>query len=79
MNELKEKIEAKVTDIIMDIIAKDPKDITYNEYRILDAKLISIKFDEEQKDRNKKMAELMASSVCGFGSPMPLPEPTEEE
>lgn len=77
---MREKIEAKVTEIIDFILGKEPNDITYNEYRILDSKLAAIKYDEEQKERNKELAEMMTKTIgYSFGSaPMPLPEPTED-
>lgn len=76
---MREKIEKKITDIIDFIISKDVDKITYNEYRILDNKLSSIKFEEESKERNKHFAEMMASTFAGsFGGPTPLPESTEE-
>lgn len=76
---MKEKIEKKITDIIDFIISKDVDKITYNEYRILDNKLSSMKFEEENKERNKHFAEMMASTFAGsFGGPTPLPESTEE-
>ncbi len=76
---MREKIEKKITDIINFIISKDVDKITYNEYRILDNKLSSMKFEEESKERNKHFAEMMASTFAGsFGGPTPLPESTEE-
>ena len=76
---MREKIEKKITDIINFIISKDVDKITYNEYRILDNKLSSMKFEEESKERNKHFAEMMASTCAGsFGGPTPLPESTEE-
>ena len=76
---MREKIEKKITDIIDFIISKDVDKITYNEYRILDNKLSSMKFEEESKERNEHFAEMMASTFAGsFGGPTPLPESTEE-
>ena len=76
---MREKIEKKITDIIDFIISKEVDKITYNEYRILDNKLSSMKFEEESKERNKHFAEMMASTFAGsFGGPTPLPESTEE-
>ena len=78
---MKEKIEAKINEILDNIMAKDAKDISYNEYRILDAKLSSIKYEEEQEARNKEMGELMAKTFSrGFGMPAaPLPDPVKED
>lgn len=77
---MKEKIEAKITEIIEAIIAKDVKDITYNEYRILDNKLCSIKFEEESKRKNEELASLMAKTfTSGMSSCIPMPLPEKEE
>ena len=76
---MKEKIENKITEIIDYITSKDAKHISYNEYRILDSKLSSIKYEEESKERNKHFAEMMASTFAGsFSGSKPLPEPSEE-
>lgn len=75
---MKESIEAKVKEIIDYILSKNPKDISYNEYRILDAKLASIKYDEEQKEKNKKMFELMGSAFM-VPSGTTLPDPVKED
>lgn len=76
---MKEQIEAKITEIIEAIIAKDVKDITYNEYRILDNKLCSIKFEEESKRKNEELASLMAKTfTSGMSSCVPTPLPEEE-
>ena len=81
---MKDKIQAKINDIIETIIAKDPKDITYNEYRILDSKLISIKYEEEQEAKNKEMSELwakaMSNGIWGGSCCNPcLPDPVKED
>ena len=80
----KEKIKAKIDEVIETIINKDPKDITYNEYRILDSKLISIKYEEEQEAKSKEMSELwakaMSNSICGGSCCTPcLPDPVKED
>ena len=59
---MKEKLEAKVNEIIEAIMAKDVKDITYNEYRILDNKLSAIKYEEESKRKNEELTALMAKT-----------------
>lgn len=82
---LKDKISKKIDDVIEHIIAKDPKDITYNEYRILDSKLSSIKWEEEQAAKSKEMAELWSktlgnnifSGCCGTTGY--LPDPVKED
>ena len=80
----KDKIKAKIDDVIEYIISKEPKDITYNEYRILDSKLISIKYEEEQEAKSKEMSELwakaMSNSIWGGSCCTPcLPDPVKEE
>ena len=82
---LKDKISKKIDDVIEYIIGKEPKDITYNEYRILDSKLSSIKWEEEQAAKNKEMAELWSKTLgnnifSGFGgSTSYLPDPVKED
>lgn len=82
---MKEKIEKKINDVIETIIEKDPKNITYNEYRILDSKLSAIKWEEEQAAKNKEMAELWSKTLgnnlfCGFGGTTSyLPDPVKED
>ena len=80
----KDKIKTKIDDVIEYIIGKEPKDITYNEYRILDSKLISIKYNEEQEAKSKEMSELwakaMSNSIWGGSCCTPcLPDPVKEE
>lgn len=81
----KDKIKAKIDDVIEYIISKEPKDITYNEYRILDSKLSSIKWEEEQAAKSKEMAELWSKTLgnnifSGFGGTTSyLPDPVKED
>ncbi len=74
---MKEKIEKKLNEIIDYIISKNPADITYNEYRILDNCLNHIKYDEEQKEKSKKMIEAMTSALTFPSVPSSLPESNE--
>lgn len=81
---LKDKINKKIDDVIEYIISKEPKDITYNEYRILDSKLASIKWEEEQASKNKEMSELwakaMSNGIWGGSCCTPcLPDPVKED
>lgn len=81
---LKDKINKKIDEVIEYIIGKDTKDITYNEYRILDSKLSSIKWEEEQASKNKEMSELwakaMSNSIWGGSCCTPnLPESVKED
>lgn len=75
---MKKRLEEKINEVIETIMSKDPEDITYNEYRILDNKLSNIKWEEEQKERNKELAMMMGKTFCsGFVAPEPLPEKGE--
>ena len=77
---MREKIEKKINEIIEAIITKDVKDISYNEYRILDNKLCSIKYEEETKQKNAELTALMAKTfTSGMSSCIPTPLPEEEE
>ena len=78
---MKEKIQAKIYEVIETILNKKPEDITYNEYRILDSKYASLKWEEEQASKNKEMAELWAKTLGnnifgGIPAPLPDPEPS---
>ena len=79
---MREQIEKKLEEVISNILEKDAKDITYNEYRILDSKLQGIKYEEETKKRNaeyaKRMSELMTSCM-GCSAPMPEVLPDSED
>lgn len=80
----KDKINKKIDEVIEYIIGKDTKDITYNEYRILDSKLSSIKWEEEQAAKSKEMAELwsktLGNNIFGFGGTTSyLPDPAKED
>ena len=66
---MKEKIENKIAEIIDDIVAKDAGSITKDDYDILAAELRRIIYNEEQKEKNKKIAETMGAMLgTGFGS-----------
>lgn len=66
---MKRKIENKLIAIVDYISSKNPKDITKDEYDILSAELKRIVYNEEMKERNKKIAETMGSMIgVGFGS-----------
>lgn len=81
----KDKINKKIDEVIEYIIGKDTKDVTYNEYRILDSKLMSIKYEEDQKAKNKEMSELwakaMSNSIWGgsYCCTPSLPESVKED
>lgn len=64
---MKEKLEAKIEEVINLILEKDAEEINPMEYGILDAKLKEIRMKEAQEESNKKyaktMAELLASTA----------------
>lgn len=61
---MKEKLEAKISEILEYVLEKDVAEITPCDYGILDAALKDIRMREAQEESNKKfqktMAELMA-------------------
>ena len=76
---MKDKIKEKINEVLEHILSKEAKDITYSEYCILDSKLSSLKWEEEQESKNKEMAELMAKVIgCNSSFSKPLPVPKEE-
>lgn len=76
---MKEQLEQKITEVIEYILSKDAKDITYSEYKILDSKLSSIKYEEERAKNNQEISELMTKMLTkSIGSPATLPELKEE-
>lgn len=64
---MKEKLEAKIEEVLNLILEKDAEEINPMEYGILDAKLKEIRMKEAQEESNKKyaktMAELLASTA----------------
>ena len=57
---MKEKIENKIAEIVDWIISKPAKEVTLDEYTILQNELKEITARESQADHNKRMAELMS-------------------
>ena len=85
---MKEKIESKIDEIINFIISKDPKEITYSEYKILDSRSKDLDFQadrEERKQEAKQRSEDMAKALAHamdytpIAAPVYLPEPKIEE
>lgn len=64
---MKDLISAKIDEIVKNILEKDAHDITYDEYKILDAKFKDMKYEESQKEHLEQMAELMTKT---FSYPM---------
>lgn len=78
----KDAILDKMDEVISCIMSKDTNDITYAEYRILEARYLNLKYEEDQKKRNQELAEMtakvFANGVCSTPAIPPLPEPVEE-
>ena len=68
---MKEKIETKIQEIVDFIISKPVKEVTLDDYTILNNELKDIRIRESQVGQSRRMAELMAmvanpdASVCG--------------
>ena len=64
---MKEKIETKIQEIVDFIISKPVKEVTLDDYTILNNELKEIHLRESQAGQSKRMAELMsmvATSPC---------------
>ena len=67
---MKDAIGNKIIEVVENILAKDAKDITYNEYCIIKNVYDQIKYEEEQDEKNKKFLESILNTLyCGFGTP----------
>ena len=67
---MKEKIEAKITEIVDYIAGKPVAEVTLDDYTILKSELEAIRAVESREDSSKRMAELMAHAFPvsgGFG------------
>lgn len=68
---MKERLEAKIEEVLNLILEKDAEDINPMEYGILDAALKEIRMKEAQEESNKKyaktMAELLSSTFSSSG------------
>ncbi|MBO6092853.1 MAG: hypothetical protein J6P40_04385 [Oscillospiraceae bacterium] len=66
---MKERLEAKIEEVLNLILEKDAEDINPMEYGILDAALKEIRMKEAQEESNRKlaltMAEVLGSSFRG--------------
>ena len=76
---MKELINNKLVEIIKYIIDKPVDQITYNEYCILDSKLKSMEYKENQErnreDYNLLLGKLMTNSLDPVPTPLtPIPE-----
>lgn len=59
---MKERIEEKINAVVEYILSKPETAVTPEEYGILANELLRIHNREENEERSKKMAELMASA-----------------
>lgn len=66
---MKERIEAKIDEILNYILEKPVKEITSEDYGILTNELHDIRFRENEQEQAKRMAGLVASAFpnVGFG------------
>jgi hypothetical protein len=71
---MKEKIENKINEIIETIIAKEAKEVTYNEYRILENRYSYLKYEEEQREKNRKLVNVITETISSAPLPQPLPD-----
>jgi len=69
---MKERIEAKIEEIIESIIEKDAEEIGPNDYFILDMALKDIRAKEAQEESNRRLRETVAqlgfTPFGGFGA-----------
>lgn len=60
---MKERIEEKINAVVEYILSKPETAITPEEYGILANELLRIRTKEDNAERNKRMAELVASTL----------------
>lgn len=56
---MKEKIETKIDEIIDYICSKNIKDVSYDDYKILESRINAIKYAEETEQRNAEMSAML--------------------
>ena len=61
---MKERIEAKIAEIVEQIINKPAAEVTLDDYTILTNELKGIEYKQAQSDNSKRMAELMSTMVA---------------
>ena len=61
---MKERIEAKIEEIVDYIINKPVEEVTLDEYTVLTNELKGIEYKQTQSDNSKRMAELMSAMVA---------------
>ena len=69
---MKEKIEAKISEVVDWIVSKPANEVTLDDYTIIKNELMEIRNMESKADNGKRMAELMAlvtnNSVPVYGN-----------
>ena len=60
---MKEKIESKISEIVEYICKKSPESITNDDYTILSAELRRKIYEEDMKEKNKKLSEAMLNVI----------------
>ena len=77
---MKERLKEKIDEVINHILDKDVRDMTYSDYKILDAEYKDIVYKEEQAKRNEEFKETFFKAFSGMNSvPGSLPEPTIDD
>lgn len=61
---MKERIEAKIEEIVDYIINKPVEEVTLDDYTVLTNELKGIEYKQTQSDNSKRMAELMSTIVA---------------
>ena len=61
---MKERIQAKIEEIVDYIINKPVEEVTLDEYTVLTNELKGIEYKQTQSDNSKRMAELMSAMVA---------------
>ena len=64
---MKEKIEAKIADIVDYIAGKPVAEVTLDDYTVLKTELAEIRSVESREDSGKRMAQLMANAFSSAG------------
>lgn len=59
---MKDKIKEKLDERMNNILNKDVKDISKDEFEILSSKLSKIEFEETKEERNKEYMELLTKA-----------------
>ena len=65
---MKEKVKEKLEKIVNYIIGKDEKDITIDDFNILNTELSRIEFEENKEEREKNNDEMAKTMAKIFSS-----------